>query len=105
MTDTKQPPLLVVFPRSQLSAKDKERMTKHGILCVEADTPKDVVQLALVHPVHLATSLISGDAIITAALSSMDFGKNETIGGSITEAGRVKCKFVELLAKALGKLE
>lgn len=34
---------VIVFPRGQLSAKDKERLTKIGIVAVEADDPSKVV--------------------------------------------------------------
>ena len=96
----KQPPLVVVFPRGQLTPKDKERMTKHGILCVEADTPKDVVQLQLSAPMNLTSNLISGDAVVTAAFSAMTAFPPEA-GGGITGAGRVMAEFVKLLAASV----
>lgn len=46
-------PTVVVFPRGQLSSKDKERFTKVGIVACEADDPQLVCQL------HLAAPLIN----------------------------------------------
>lgn len=92
-------PIVVVFPRGQLSSKDKERFTKHGVLTVEADDPNKVCQLHLTQPL-IATN-INGDAIIKAALQAMASQEPEDRIGNITSAGRVKSKFVELLAKSI----
>lgn len=91
-------PLIVVFPRGQLSAKDKERLTKHGIISVEADNPRDVCQLHLQAP--MVSTAINGDAIVRAALKAMDSQPSENSIGAITEAGRVKSAFVQLLAES-----
>lgn len=92
-------PVIVVFPRGQLSADDKTRMEVHGILCVEADSPKEVCQLRIAAP--LFTSQITGDAFVMAALQAMASRPAETAGGYISEAGRVKHEFVQHLAAAL----
>lgn len=92
-------PLIVVFPRGQLSAKDKERLTKAGVLAVEADSPKEVVQLRLASP--LVTTGITGDGIVLAALEAIAEQSPETSGGSITTTGRSAHAFVKKLAKAL----
>lgn len=68
MSTEEASPVIVVFPRGQLSADDKERMEAHGILCVEADSPKDVCQLQLTAP--LFTSQTTGDAFVMAALEA-----------------------------------
>jgi hypothetical protein len=91
--------LLVVFQRGQLTAKDKERMTKAGIVAVEADDPKQVVQLHLSAP--LVTTGLTGDAIVTAALTAITSQPIETSTGGITGAGRVAAKFVALLSASL----
>jgi len=92
-------PVVVVFPRGQLSEDDKARMELHGIVCVEADSPKDVCQLQLAAP--LFTSQITGDAFVMAALKAMASRPSATTGGYITEAGHVKGEFVQRLAAAL----
>ena len=92
-------PLVVVFPRGQLSPIDKERLTKNGIIAVEADNPKDVCQLHLTQP--LTTGLLTGDGIVRAALEAMSACASENSAGSITGRGRVKSLFVELLNKAI----
>jgi hypothetical protein len=42
IVSTKQ---IVIFPRGQLSAKDKERASKLGVFVMEADDPSKVVQI------------------------------------------------------------
>lgn len=93
-------PLVVVFPRGQLTPKDKERMTKAGIIAVEADDPKAVCQLQLTQP--LTSTLITGDAIVRSALSAMASRPSWTSSNFITEAGHVKHEFVRLLSEAIG---
>lgn len=56
---------VIVFPRGQLSAKDKERMTKAGIIAVEADEPSRVVQLMP------SSALVSGDDLLMAAFAGL----------------------------------
>ena len=97
---SKPPPLVVVFPIGQLSPKDKERLTKHGILAVEAADPKNVVQLQLSQPVHLHQSLINADAITRSLLQALAAQPAETMSSSITSTGRASYEFVKLLAAA-----
>jgi hypothetical protein len=103
MADSTTAPLVVVFPRGQLNATDKERFTKAGILAVEADSPKEVVQLELAEPLRLNTSGITGDAIVLAALTAIAAQEPVTPGGSITASGRAAHHFVSLLAASLAK--
>lgn len=56
-----------VFPRGQLSASDKQEMAAVGIVAVEADDPRQVVQLLP------ASSLLNGDDLLLAALSGADY--------------------------------
>lgn len=67
-------PLVVVFPRGQLVAKDKERLTKHGIIAVEADDPRSVMQLNIAPPMQ--QTVVNGDGVIRAALAAMAKGKD-----------------------------
>lgn len=53
---------VIVFPRGQLSAADKTKLTKHGFVAVEADDPKAVV-VALP-----GASFVSPDDLLMAAL-------------------------------------
>lgn len=86
--------LVVVFPRGQLSQKDKERLTKHGIVAVEADDPKQVRMLSL------EVSGVESSEILRCTLAALSSGATEDKFGNITEAGRQKAKFVEHMAKA-----
>lgn len=56
---------VIVFPRGQLSAKDKERLTKAQIIAVEADDPRSVV-VALP-----AATVVGGDDMLMAALAGV----------------------------------
>ncbi len=56
---------IVVFPRGQLSPKDKERLTKGGVCAIEADDPKAVVVIAP------AATTISGDALLYSAMAAI----------------------------------
>lgn len=61
---------LVVFPRGQLSRTDKDRMTKAGIVAVEADDPGSV---RMVLP---SSALVTADDLLLSAmdgLTSNDF--------------------------------
>lgn len=95
----RETPLIVVFPRGQLSADDKERMTLMGVLAVEADSPKDVHQLHLSQP-FVCTS-INGDAIVRAALAALTSQSPQTSGGSINNLGLANVEFVRLLSASL----
>lgn len=68
MTHPTTEQMVVVFPRGQLSAKDKERLTKNGIVAVEADDPKSVSVLSLV-PGSSAT--VSADDLFMSALKAV----------------------------------
>lgn len=96
MADT---PLLVVFPRGQLTPDDKAQMREVGIIAVEADDPKAVAQLHLTQP--LVTSNISGDAVVLAALGALCSQPTEDNTGHITSVGRAMVKFTEAYRAAL----
>lgn len=49
---------IVVFPRGQLDAKDKERLTKMGVVAVEADDPSKVVTVIPGAPLATADDLL-----------------------------------------------
>lgn len=63
--------MVVVFPRGQLTAKDKERLTKSGIVAVEADDPHKVAVLNLL-PGGSAT--VSADDVFMAAMCAVRHG-------------------------------
>lgn len=92
-------PLIVVFPRGQLAAEDKARMEMHGILCVEADSPKDVCQLHLTTPLY--TTLVSSDAVLRAAMAALATGDDETSMDRITSIGKARCEFVRQFAASI----
>ena len=56
---------VIVFPRGQLSAKDKERLTKAGVIAVEADSPSDVHMLMPEFPT------VGGNAMLMAAMEAI----------------------------------
>lgn len=63
-------PIVITFPKGQLGPKDKERMTKQGILWLEAKSDhKSIQQLAITQP--LVQSVVTGDAVVVAALNAM----------------------------------
>lgn len=64
--------MIVVYPRGQLSAKDKERLTKHGILAIEADDPSKVVTLL---PMG---STLSADDVFLSAMKALGTGSYNT---------------------------
>lgn len=53
---------IIVFPRGQLDAKDKERLSKHDIIAVEADDPSKVVA------VFPGVPLVESNDMLTMAL-------------------------------------
>jgi hypothetical protein len=55
---------LVIFPRGQLTAEDKKKMSKLGICAIEADDPSKVV--TLVPGMH-----VSGDMLAMCAMDAM----------------------------------
>lgn len=97
MSSTKhtQGPLVVVFPRGQLSAEDKAAMGAAGIVAVEADDTKAVVQLHIAAPLVCAS--VNGDALVSAAIRSISSAP-ET---DRSEAARTALRFVRLLAQSL----
>jgi hypothetical protein len=96
MPVTTDAPLLVVFPRGQLSDADKAQMRDAGIIAVEADDPKAVQQMHLTTP--LVNTAINGDAIVRAALHSLaEFPSNDR-----SEMARAAQRFVTHLAASLG---
>ena len=54
---------VIVFPRGQLSASDKQRMAKVGIIAVEADHPHEVVS------VMPTASMASADDLLMSAMA------------------------------------
>lgn len=70
--------MVVAFPRGQLSAKDKERLTKHGIIAVEADDPGAVrvleMPISQPHPVQYDDMLMAAlHALNGCGTESRDF--------------------------------
>jgi hypothetical protein len=63
---------VIVFPRGQLTSKDKERLTKAGFCAVEADDPKAVVMAVPGIP------LVSADDLLLSAM----WGLNSSEGSS-----------------------
>lgn len=84
MNEAKQ---VIVFPRGQLAAKDKERLTKHGVIVVEADDPSKVVTILPSAPIA------TGDDILLAALAGLGakYGEgHQTFGRVLGE--RIKAR-------------
>jgi hypothetical protein len=77
---------VIVFPRGQLSAKDRRLLAKVGVPVVEADDPSKVVML-------LPTAAVPADEILAVAL--------EALAGEATGAGHRA--FVVNFAKAVRK--
>lgn len=92
-------PTLVIFPRGQLTSKDKERLTKAGIIAVEADDPKAVCQLQLTEP--MVNTKINGDGLVRAAIGALAAVSSADGYGKYGEGGKAKAKFVELIFESL----
>lgn len=92
-------PLVIIFPRGQLSESDKLTMSEAGVIAIEADDPKAVQQLQLSRP--MTCEGLTGDAIVRAALSAIAGQPRETELGYITGAGRAAHEFVKLLAESM----
>lgn len=100
MSEAKQP-FVIVFPRGQLLPRDKERLTKAGVIAVEADNPNLVCQLHLTAP--MVTTKLSGDAIVSAALTALSSQPASNSVGSQTHAGAAMAHFVSLLARSFNE--
>lgn len=70
---------VIVFPRGQLTAKDKAELTKNGFLAIEADEPSRVVTVLPGAP------LATADDMLMAAF------------WGLLESNAAKQKFVETL--------
>lgn len=79
---------LVIFPRGQLSPKDKERVSKLGICAIEADDPSKVVTL-------IPGMAVSGDMLAMCALDAME-GQ-----GGLNSAEYFRAKFAANLTRSL----
>ena len=56
---------VIIFPRGQLTRQDKERLTKAGIVSVEADNPGAVVQ------VIPGAAMVGADDFLMSALHAL----------------------------------
>lgn len=65
MTNNQEASHIVVFPRGQLTPKDKERMTKIGVIAIEADDPS-LVRVLSAEPLP-----VGSNAMLVVALESM----------------------------------
>lgn len=92
-------PLVVVYPRGQLTVRDKAALRAHGIVPIEADDPKAVAQLQFAAP--LVCTGISGDAIVRSALTALASEKPADGNGYITGVGRACHAFVQAMARAM----
>jgi hypothetical protein len=94
-------PVVVVFPRGQLSPKDKERLTKHGIVAVEADDPKAVNVLSLVPGSSAQVS--ADDLFMSAILAVTDGGVSSRFGNELYRRLKQR-EAAATLAKGEGKV-
>jgi len=70
---------VIIFPRGQLDAKDRERLTKMNVVAIEADDPSKVVTVIPGAP------LATADDLLMAAF------------WGLMESNSAKTKFVESL--------
>lgn len=63
---------VIVFPRGQLSAKDKERLTRNGVVAVEADDPQKVQAIPISMPQPVSTNAMFYAAIQAIKASKLD---------------------------------
>jgi len=83
---------VIVFPRGQLSKTDKERLTKAGVVAVEADDPAAVKMLLP------SSSLVTGDDLLLAALDGINHNQYDdkpgaAMGKSLSQ--RIKARAAE----------
>lgn len=82
-----EPRQIIIFPRGQLSAKDKERLTRFGFIAIEADDPSKVVS------VFPSVPLLEANDMLTIALKCLaDTVKDESASPA--------SKFTKALASA-----
>lgn len=72
---------VIVFPRGQLASKDRERLTKAGMVVVEADDPSRVVT------VIPASTLMSADDLVLACLTVL---RTAQYGGDVLRSSFAK---------------
>lgn len=77
---------VVVFPRGQLTAKDKERLTKAGVIAVEADEPSKVE--TLLPPV----TTLSADEVVVALATAVQHSQQAMLVFGTTMAKRLQSK-------------
>lgn len=94
--------MLVVYPRGQLTEFDKARLESHGILAVEADDPKTVVQMPVYASVPVPQGL-QGDVLLRAALQAIADRAPCNDASTINAIGRAAHDFVKLLAASMSK--
>lgn len=73
---------IVVFPRGQLTPKDKERLTRAGVTAIEADDPSKVV---VIIP---SASVRSSDDHLMAALFAIECSHDASAGIFVKELRR-----------------
>ena len=83
---------VIVYPRGELSATDRNRLERAGIIVVEADNPSQVVQA-----IPMA-GIVTGDAMVLSALEALSscvydsaskhFVKQLTLRAQAAEAGQ-----------------
>ena len=93
-------PPIIVFPRGQLTPEDKATLNAAGVVGIEADDPSQVKQVQLQGPT-LASSTITGDAIVHAALAALTSQKPQTEGGLINSLGIAQDVFLRRLQAAI----
>ena len=81
---------VIVFPRGQLSAKDKERLAKAGVIAIEADNPSDV------HMLMPEAPMIGANSMLMAAMEAMCGNDG---------FGHVRSAFTQRLHERLKKVE
>lgn len=67
---------VIIFPRGELLAKDKERLSKEGYVAVEAADPSKVVMLLE------STDSVTGDMLLMSAMHGCSVGYPNSPSGS-----------------------
>ena len=89
-------PRIVVFPRGQLDSKQRERLTKTGIIAIEVDDPDKVTILE--KPTKLVCSNVVGDDLVQSALLALS--KSPPTSNS-NDGDRQRFAFISTLAEAV----
>jgi hypothetical protein len=90
---------VIIFPRGQLTAGDRQRLRNAGLVAVEADDPKAVVQ------VIQGAATVGADDMLMSAMHALcgDMGSGERSRFVLELYRRMKAREFAAIARAPGQ--